>query len=246
MKTPNNSLFSGLENSKKIMISIVIPTYNEIENLDKLIRKIHYMMKKISFEIIIVDDNSPDGTGRIAEELSNQNGFIRVIHRPQKLGLGSALIEGINLSNSQYIIILDADFQHSPEVLSKFLETNNLKNDIIIASRFINGAKNNGLNPWRTVVSRGAKILAKILLPKIRNISDPLSGFFMFRNKIIKNSNLTGKGWKILLEILNGAEYEKVVELPYVFKPRTKGKSKLKISDYIDYLTLIRILFTTN
>ena len=228
---------------KNTKISVVVPTYNEKENLLQYVDEIKLTLgDRIDYEVIIVDDNSPDGTGKLADQLSSKNNDIKVIHRPEKMGLSSALVDGFKVSRGEFILVSDADLQHSPALLKTFLEEANRGADLVIASRYITGANTNGWSPLRKIVSRGATLLAHVFLPKIRRFKDPLSGYFMFKRRFLMTTQLSGLGWKILMEILVNSRFERVVEVPYVFRSRINGKSKLKLRDYLDYLMLISLL----
>ncbi|MEM2930424.1 MAG: glycosyltransferase family 2 protein [Thermoproteota archaeon] len=219
-----------------IQLSIIIPTYMEAENLPKLIERIEEALKEIDFEIIIVDDNSPDGTADIAEGLGIEFGNIRVIRRPGKLGLGSAVMDGLKLARAQLIAVMDADLQHPPEILPRILEELRKGCDFVIASRYVKGGGAMGLSLWRRFVSRGATILAHVSLPKTRHVSDPLSGYFAFNKKVIYGIKLNPVGYKILLEMLVKGGYGRVCEIPYSFQRRVGGKSKLGLSEILLYL----------
>lgn len=237
--------FGPVQISKEddIKISVVVPTYNEKENLVKFVHEIGLMLdENILYEIIVVDDNSPDGTGQLADGLSRTNNHVRVIHRPKKLGISSAVIDGFRKSKGEYVVVSDADLQHSPKLFKTFLNEANKGADLVIASRYISGGNTEGWSPWREIVSKGARLLAHFFFPKIRMIRDPLSGYFMVRKSGLVETHLTGLSWKILLEILVNDGFKNVIEVPYSFKPRTNGKSKLKTRDYLDYLTLIYLL----
>lgn len=154
------------------MISIIIPTYNEKGNIKKLILKINDIFKE-DFEIIVVDDNSPDGTGKIVDKLKKYNA--KCIHRKSKLGLSSAVIEGFKAAKGDIIGVMDADFSHPPEKipeLIKPLKDNNA--ELTIGSRYIQGGKIKNWTAVRKIISKGAILLS---LPLTR-IKDPVSGFF--------------------------------------------------------------------
>jgi len=230
-----------------ISLSIIIPTYNERDNIEILIPKIDTVLKniKIPFEIIIVDDNSPDGTAEFAEMLSKTYP-IKVVKRPGKLGLSSAVLDGFKVSEGNIIAVMDADLQHPPEVLPNMLEKI-IKDqcDVAIASRYIRGGSAGGLPPFRRLVSQGAILIAKLLLPCVRKIRDPVSGYFMFKREVIKDvtSEMNPRGFKILLEVLVMGKVGKVCEVPYIFGKRHKGRSKLKPSEIINYLAHILDLY---
>src|SRR5919107_4404390 len=209
-------------NVKLPSLSIIIPTYNESENILKLIGDIRdNLPSNIITEIIIVDDNSPDETGKIVEnyihsnvdrdaslqhqfhsKVDNQNCMVRVIHRKYKTGLISAILEGVESSKGENILIMDADFSHPPETIPLLVEE--LRQDpncIVIASRYISSGSIVGWPFKRRVISRGAAKIARHGL-KVRNVTDPMSGFFAFPRHVIENIKFDTKGFKILLEIL--------------------------------------------
>ena len=214
------------------MISIIIPTYNEKENIKKLIVSINKILKKNKHEIIIVDDNSPDGTGKTVDELSKKYP-VKCIHRTGKLGLASAVIDGFKTAKGLIIGVMDADFSHDINVIPKLIRPIiNNEAELTIGSRYI---KEGGIENWplkRKIISRGATLLS---LP-LTKIKDPMSGFFFLKKEVIEGIELNAKGYKILLEIIVKGSYDKVKEIPYTFVDRKSGKSKLNKSEYIDYL----------
>lgn len=222
--------------AKDIQLSIIIPTYMEAETLPRLVERVEKALKEIDFEIIIIDDNSPDGTADIAEKLSMKFGNIRVMSRPAKLGLGSAVMDGLKLARAQLIAVMDADLQHPPEALIKMLEGLRKGCDVVIASRYVKGGGVGGLSVWRRLISKGATILAHVSLPKTSLVSDPLSGYFAFNKKVIYGIKLNPIGYKILLEMLVKGKYERVCEIPYDFQRRAGGKSKLGLREILLYL----------
>ena len=216
-------------------ISLVIPTYNERENLPVIMERISGSLTNYEYEVVVVDDNSLDGTGQLADELSKEYP-IRVIHRACKEGLASAVVDGYKLAEGEILGVLDADLQHPPEKIPILLNEIKNGNDIAIASRYI---KSSGIENWsikRKIISRGSMILAYLIFPKIRQIKDPLSGFFLIRRSVINDVRLNPVGYKILLEILVKGRYSNVVEVPYLFRNRNAGKSNLNIKEQINYL----------
>ncbi|MCR8455873.1 MAG: polyprenol monophosphomannose synthase [Zestosphaera sp.] len=219
-------------------ISVVVPTYNERENIEELVVRLSEAMHDAGygdFEIVVVDDNSPDGTAEVVRDLSRKYP-IKLIKRPGKLGLGSAIMEGIKTSGGELIVIMDADLQHPPEVIPTVIEKLKEGCDIVVASRYIAGG---GIENWplsRSIISRGATLLAYMLLPPCRSVKDPLSGFFGFRRTIINGIGLNPKSFKVLLEILCKAKWKNVCEVPYVFSARQKGKSKLTLREIVKYV----------
>ncbi len=218
-------------------LSIIIPTYNERQNLPILIEKINNSINNsIKYEIVVVDDNSPDKTWEVALEYSKKGYPVKLILRPRKMGLSSAIIEGFHKSSGEYIVVIDADLQHPPEVIPiLYNEAKKHGADIVIASRYIKGGGVEGWSLIRKIISKGASLLAKIALPQVRKISDPMSGFFLVKRDVIEGLELKPKSWKVLLEILVKGKYSKVIEVPYIFRSRIHGESKLRLKDMISY-----------
>lgn len=216
-------------------VSLIIPTYNERENLPVLINRISCSLTGCEYEVVVVDDNSMDGTGQLADELSKEYP-VRVVHRAGKEGLASAVVDGYKHAEGEILGVLDADLQHPPEKISLLLKEIKNGTDIAIASRYV---KDGGIEKWsfkRKIISRGSTILAYLIFPEIRSIKDPLSGFFLVKRNVINNIKLNPVGYKILLEILVRGRYGNVVEVPYVFQNRNAGKSNLNIKEQMNYL----------
>jgi len=224
-------------------LTLVIPTYNEKENLRSLISKLLEQFKKnnIDGEIIIVDDNSPDGTGKIAEQIKKKQKNLKVIHREGKKGLSSAVLEGWKKGQGEILGVMDADLSHPCEKISDlFGPIEKGDADFVIGSRYV---KNGGIKGWgiyRTIVSRIATLLAR----PFTKIRDPLSGFFMIKRECLIGRDINPKGFKILLELIIKADYKHVREIPILFNNRKKGKSKAGIKEMIYYISnLIRYAF---
>jgi len=222
--------------SRNIQLSVLLPTYMEAETLPKLILKLEEVLKNINFEIVVIDDNSPDGTAEIAEEFGKKFRNIKVIRRHGKFGLGSAIVEGLSAAKAKIVVVMDADLQHPPEVLPYMLKKLREGYDVVIASRYIKGGRIYGLSLWRRLVSRGATVLVYILFPRLRYITDPLSGYFALNKDVTYRIKLNPIGYKILLEILIKSRNIKVCEVPYSFQRRTMGKSKLGLHEMLNYL----------
>jgi len=225
--------------AQRSSLSIIVPTYNEAENIGELIERIETSLKGLDFEVIVVDDSSPDGTAEIAEELGRAYRNVKVIKRPRKMGLASAALEGMREAKYRLIAVMDADLQHPPELLPKLLERAKEGYDIVIASRYVEGGGVEGWSFWRRLISRGATLLAHTLLPKTRGVKDPMSGFFVFRRKVVEGVELNPTGYKLLLEVLVRGRYEGVAEVPYVFKARRRGRSKLGLREVFDYTVFL-------
>ncbi|MDH5687337.1 MAG: polyprenol monophosphomannose synthase [Candidatus Bathyarchaeota archaeon] len=225
--------------SKGVLLSIIVPTYNERENISALIDRIESSLASLEFEIIIVDDNSPDRTAEFAEELNKAYGNIKVVKRDGKFGLSSAVLDGFERAGASILAVLDADLQHPPELLPKIYEKILSGYDIAIASRYVTGSAIGGWSLRRKIVSRAATGLAHMLLPKAREVSDVMSGFFILKREVIEKVVLDPVGYKILLEILARGTYNSVAEVPYVFGPRKSGRSHLGLREIWNYLIQI-------
>ncbi|MEM2025655.1 MAG: polyprenol monophosphomannose synthase [Desulfurococcaceae archaeon] len=228
-----------------IEVSIILPTYNERENIARLVESINRHMNSSKFEIIVVDDNSPDGTADIAMELSRLYP-VKVIKRSGKLGLTSAIHEGISTARGKIVVVMDADLQHPPHLIPK-LTSRVGECDIVIASRYISGGRVEGLNPWRKAVSLAAVFLTRLLIPKCRKIKDPVSGFFAARRDILSSwSPIVPRGYKALVEILSLLKTSNICEEPYVFAARKTGSSKLSFRVVLAYVeTLLKLGLTS-
>ena len=232
----------------KADVSIIIPTYNESENIIQILKSIEeHLPKDITAEAIVVDDNSPDGTGKIVEDYINdgQNkvGYtVDVIHRKTKSGLSSAILDGIQHSSGETVVVMDSDFSHPPKIIPQLIEEmENSKCDIVIASRFVPGGGIDGWSTKRKLISKTATGIAKAGLGV--NESDPMSGFFAFKRKILDGIKFDAIGYKMLLEILVKTKGAKVKEIPYTFTDRTRGSSKLDSSTMLDYVKSVWKLY---
>jgi len=223
-------------------LSITIPTYKERDNIKAIIRRVSGILNalNITHEIIVVDDNSPDGTAKIAKALSNKYP-VKVIVRNGKFGLASAILTGFMNAEGDVLGVIDADMQHPPELMVKLIKKIKDGYDIAIASRYVKGG---GVEDWgflRKLVSKGAIMLAKPLT----RVKDPMSGYFFLRRSVINGVQLNPKGYKLLLEILVKGKYRRVAEVPYTFRKRMIGESKLTASEYWEYLRLLTHLYKT-
>jgi dolichol-phosphate mannosyltransferase len=219
----------------KDMLSIVIPTYNEKDNITPLVERIHSALNGHEHEIIIVDDNSKDGTIEIAEGLAARYP-VKLFVRRQEKGLATAVIHGIKKASGNIIGVMDADLQHPPEVLPAVVKAVEDGADMVFASRYIKGGGCPNWGLFRKIVSRVAMSIAHVLLPSSRRVKDPMSGFFMFLKDNVDVAKLKPIGYKIALEILLVGSFNNVVEVPFIFEERSAGQSKLRPQQQIDYL----------
>ena len=254
----SNQNNAALADSNVVMFSIIIPTYNESENIVRLITEIEKNVPKSDFtEIVIVDDNSPDGTGKLVEDyisqqnrkteydgLANKKNYrVKIVHRTGKNGLIAAILDGVKQSCGRNVLIMDADFSHPPTTVPKMMRELKMNpNSIIIGSRFVEGGSVVGWPARRKIMSLGASTLARFGL-NVRRVNDPMSGFFALPRELIENISITTKGYKILLEILVKNKDIPAKEIPYTFTDRQSGKSKMDRNVIMNYAQAIWQLY---
>jgi dolichol-phosphate mannosyltransferase len=224
-----------------VALSVIVPTYNERENILPLMERISRSFPNGGYEVIFVDDNSKDGTADAVRSLKDYP--LQLLVRTDKRGLASAVVDGVALAKAPVIGVIDADLQHPPEVLPKLLDSINSGADIAIGSRYVPGGDCRGWSLTRRIISKGAIMLAHLVLPGTRKIHDPMSGYFMFRKKSIDMARLKPTGFKILLEMLVVGGAKQVAEVPYIFDVRARGESKLSSKTQVDYLKHLWSLF---
>lgn len=217
-------------------LTIIIPSYNEQDNVRDIVLKIQEVLSKESFEyeILFVDD-STDETLMVLNELRQECKAVDYIHRSGERGLASAVVRGFECAAGRKIIVMDADLQHPPELIPIILERLS-RADIVVPSRFIDGGSDGGLNLYRKAVSRSARVLGCVLIRKLRNISDCTSGYFGINRSVIEGKKLDPIGWKILMEVLVKGKYSTVHEIPYSFRSRDQGASKMNALEQWNYI----------
>lgn len=220
--------------------SLIIPTYLEAQNIGPLLKEVQLILDAIlpgDYEILVVDDDSPDGTAAIVQELAKTNPSFRLIRRVRKKGLASAALDGWRVSKGRHLGVMDADFQHPPDALACLWEK--IKQDrsqLCIANRFSRGMKYDA-SLRRRVLSRVGRILCWCVLPGyLKNIKDPLSGYFILERTLIENVILDPVGYKILLEVLVRSHPLRISEVGYFFCERKKGRSKIGIQNLLNFL----------
>lgn len=223
-------------------VSVVIPTYNEAENIIPVVERIKNALRTVEFEVLIIDDDSPDSTWRIAELRFEDDPTVFVHRRQEDKGLGKAIAFGIRQSTHPHIAVIDADLQHPPEILPELLFHMDEDVDIVIGSRHTDFGQIQGWPLFRQLVSSGARLITKFALPQTRSLRDPLSGFFVVRRSRIQADALQPTGYKILLEVLIKGDLEKAVEVPYTFSERQAGNSKLTMKEYLSFIHHILML----
>jgi dolichol-phosphate mannosyltransferase len=223
-------------------LSIVIPTYNEKDNIKLLLPRIIEVLENNGckeFEIIIVDDNSPDGTPDIVKKLSEKDGRIKLVLRTSEKGLATAVKEGLKRASKRYVVVMDADFQHPPELIPDLYRKAVKGYDVVVASRYIRGGGVEGWSRIRLIASKTGCLIARMLVRGARTVRDNMSGYFIVKKSSIDIDRLKPRGYKILLEILGRHNNLKVTEVPYVFKNRLAGKSKISTNTIVDFFVHI-------
>ena len=222
-------------------LTLVIPTYNERDCLDRLLERIFRVADdhRMNVQVIVVDDNSRDGTGDRAEEWA-RSGRVHVIHRPDKLGLGSAVLDGFALATSDVVGVMDADLSHPPDLLPLLYATMvGGELDIVVGSRYIPNAGTRNFPLRRLALSRIACWLARPITP----VRDATSGFFLVRRERLNSFRTSVRGFKIGLELFVRARPKRVAEVAYVFVGRAAGDSKMTVREGLTFLRQLAALY---
>src|SRR6202162_109271 len=229
-------------------LSLVLPTYNESVHIDAIVEQLITVLNNIPalrYEIIIVDDDSPDRTWEKALQLSQTFPQVRAIRRQDQRDLSTAVLRGWQIARGDVFVVMEADLQHPPETIPELWRAIRRGADLAIASRNIEGG---GVSDWtlpRRIVSRCAQLLGLVVLPEVTGkVSDPMSGYFMVRRSALEGRQLHPLGYKILVEVLARGAIEKISEVPYVFRetPHRPSKHSAAVSaQYLQHLIRIRI-----
>jgi dolichol-phosphate mannosyltransferase len=252
MKAQRQTVGGGSEggrDSDRALLTIVVPTRNETDNVPRLVRELRESLSDLDYRVVFVDD-STDGTPGVIRDLAREDGRVRLVRREgveRRGGLSTAVTMGLDLSSgaSEYTCVMDADLQHPPEKVREMLEAARRTDaDVVVASRYAAGGSYAGLSGTaRRAVSVGSKYLAQIVFKEARKTSDPMTGFFLIRNEAISGIQFRPTGFKVLLEILVCAPELKVVEAPFDFRARHAGVSKATLHQGFDYLAHMLSLF---
>jgi dolichol-phosphate mannosyltransferase len=222
-------------------LSVIVPTFNERDNVVTLFRRLETALAGVAWEVIFVDDNSPDGTWNVVRDLAATDSRVRCLRRIGRRGLSGACIEGILASSAPYVAVIDADLQHDETRLPVMLAPlQRGEADLVVGSRYVDGGSADSFNRTRLGFSVAATMMAKWLLD-IR-IADPMSGFFMMRRDRFEElaPSLSVQGFKILLDIVATARgHLRIVEIPFVFGTRQHGESKLDSMVALDFFGLV-------
>jgi dolichol-phosphate mannosyltransferase len=228
-----------LDGEAIVDLSLVLPTYNEGKNIVPMLEQLIPVLDGVAhlqYEIIVVDDDSPDRTWEKALSLAEKFPQVRVIRRQGERGLSTAVIRGWQAARGRFLGVMDADLQHPPEVAANVAREMMRGADLAIASRHVEGG---GVSDWslvRRVISRGAQMIGYMLLHEvIGRITDPMSGFFMIRRTALQGRKLSPLGYKILIEVLGRGQVGWISEVPYTFRERSEGSSKLTNQIYLQY-----------
>jgi dolichol-phosphate mannosyltransferase len=232
------------------MISLVVPTYKERQNIEKLVERAGGALAATGepYELIIVDDNSPDGTADEVRRLQAERPWLQLVVRVNEKDLSTAVMAGWKVAQGDLLGCMDGDLQHPPEHLAKLVRAlRDTDAEIAIASRYV---EQGSVSDWkfrRRIISWTATVMAALLLPsKIRRVKDPMSGFFVLRRSMLEGVTLKPLGYKILLEVLARGRYENPIEVPYTFEERVHGGSKMGVRQVWQYLLhLLRIRFSS-
>ena len=234
-----------------IKLSLVIPTYNEAHNIQELVDALRLVLTaKVgnAFELIVVDDDSPDGTWQTAGKIACTDPRVIVLRRTGERGLATAVVRGWQVAQGEVLGVIDGDLQHPPAVAGELWLEMERGADLAVASRRVEGG---GVDErwkiWRRIASRGAQLIGIALLPgATRKVSDPMSGFFLVHRSVVECITLSPRGFKILLEVLGRTRPRQVAEVGYVFGPRQTGASKATARVFWDYLLhLLRLRFAS-
>ena len=225
-------------------LTIIIPTYNECQNILPVIKAIETALTGNSWQLLFVDDNSPDGTAELIEDISKKKNNIKYIKRIGRKGRTSACIEGMVSTSTPYMCIMDADLQHDEKLLPEMLTTIKQEDyDLVIGSRYVNSGSTGSLPFHRVIISKLAGKFGSLILK--HKVSDPTSGFFMIRNEFFRmvNPKLSGKGMKgfeLTLDILASADKSlRYIEIPYTMRDRKEGDSKLDVVVIFEFISLV-------
>jgi dolichol-phosphate mannosyltransferase len=212
--------------------TVCLPTYDERANLDRMLRSLGEVLRD-GDRVLVIDDNSPDGTGRLAEELARELPFVSVLHRPQKEGLGPAYLAGFRRAladGAELVLEMDCDFSHDPEDVPRLIAAAEEGADVVLGSRYVAGGRVGNWGLARRVISRGGSLYTALFLHM--GVRDPTGGFKCFRRRVLETidpDTITAKGYAFQIETTYRAKRAgfKVVEIPITFDDRVSGTSKM-------------------
>jgi len=224
-----------------IELTIIVPTFNERDNVEPLIERLGAVLKDVEWEVVYVDDDSPDGTAAKIREVSRWNSRVRCVQRIGRRGLSTAVIEGMLASSAPYLAVIDADLQHDETLLPRMLDTLKAQSlDVVVATRYGDGGGIGDWNRRRAALSNAATWLARSVVAA--ELTDPMSGFFVMTRPAFEQAvrRLSGQGFKILLDLFASTPTPyRFAEVPYTFRNRSRGESKLDSLALWEYLMLL-------
>jgi dolichol-phosphate mannosyltransferase len=225
------------------LLSVVVPTYNEAENIGPFLAALRAGLDSVAaggYEVIVVDDASPDGTGEIAAAISDGWPGLRVVRRVAERGLASAVVRGWQTARGDVLATVNADFQHPPSILPEmFLKIENA--DMVVATRYAADGSVGRFPLHRQFLSASARLVGAFLAPEVfRRVSDPLSGCYMFRRQAIEDIELHPAGFKTLIEVLARGRVGNLVEHGYTMQERRSGQSNVRLRHWLEYLGQLR------
>ena len=231
----------GRSQAVAVELSVVVPTYNERENIIELINRLHECLDGVQWEVIFVDDDSADGTAEQVRQIACRDPRVRCIQRIGRRGLSSACTEGMLASSAPFLAIMDADCQHDERMLPRMLELLRTgEADIVVGSRYTQGG---GIGNWDKTRARMSQFATRLSRAVIKqDLSDPMSGYFALRREVLESTvrSLSNLGFKILLDVLASSPRPlRLQEVPYEFRNRHAGESKLDSHAMWDYLMLL-------
>lgn len=229
----------------KDKLALVVPTLNEAECLPFILEETRRVLDgvHIPYEILVVDDESSDGTAEIVARIAAADPRVRLLVRQGERGLAGAVLHGWQHTDAEILGVMDADMQHPPALLPKLLTAMTGGADVALASRYVDDVPRQGWNALRRVVSTSSIWLARPLQSPAKRVKDPLSGFFLVRRRCVARFAFRPTGFKLLLEILIRGRVRRVVEVPFQFGQRGAGRSKAGLGVAWDYLVLLASLY---
>jgi dolichol-phosphate mannosyltransferase len=223
------------------LLSVIVPTFNEEANIAEVVRRLGEALADIAWEVIFVDDDSPDGTAALVRRLSREDSRVRVVHRVNRRGLSTACVEGMLASSAPFLAVMDADLQHDERILPDMLDAVMQEGlDLAVGSRYVEGGSMGDWSRDRQAVSRIATGLSRLVLKA--DLRDPMSGFFLMRRELLEEVvyDLSAIGFKILVDIFASAKRPlHFREIPYRFRARQAGESKLDGVVAWEYVTML-------
>ncbi len=234
---------------QRLAFSLVVPTRNESHNLCQLIELLKPVIEAEvgeSYEIIVVDDDSPDETWQVAAEMAVIDPHVVALRRMDERGLATAVIRGWQAARGNLLGVIDADLQHPPEITGSLIAAMHGGADLAVGSREAEGGGTSDWSLLRLMISRGSRMLGRMILPGVLSrVSDPMTGFFVVRRTAIEGVVMTPCGYKILVELLVRSRMREIVEVGYVFRSRQRGESKASMKVFVDYVQhLLRLRAT--